>query len=77
MRFIECFGLTNMVTKIGDEHYGEKQDIDMLKISKFDLKYHYHKHGKVDRKLVRGKKIPDEFSKEYEIIKYFGKSETN
>ncbi len=66
-----------MVTKIGENYFGEKEDIEMLKTSQFDLKYHYKKHGKIDRKLVRGKNMAQEFSEEYEIIKYFSKNENN
>jgi len=49
----------------------------MIKLSKFDIKYTYHKHGQIERKLLKTKRMPEDFSKEYEIVKYFGKSLTS
>lgn len=48
-RYIESFGLCNMVTKIGDEYYGPLEDIEMLKKSNFELHYDFEGRESIKR----------------------------
>ena len=59
------------MTKVGDEYYGFKEDIEMLKTSGFELKYTLQNKGTLKRYLVPKSNYSDYFSSEYECLRYF------
>ncbi len=70
-KFVETYGLCNMVTKVGDEFFGDVQDVQMLKQSCFDLHYKFEDKGDIKRSFVSKKKTLDCFSQEYQTIRFF------
>lgn len=70
-KYIECFGLCNLVTKVGEDYFGNTEDIDMLKESGFDLKYKLQEKANIKRTLTHIKNPENIFSEEYESLRYF------
>lgn len=70
-RYVECLGLNNLVTKMGSEHFGSSEEVEMLKQSHFDLEYKFQEKGEIMRKLVMSEKKASSFSQSYETLRLF------
>lgn len=70
-KYVEGYGLCNIVTKMGEEYYGPQIDIEMLRNSAFDISYKIKDKGNIDRYLSPLKDAPDCFSSEYKVLRYF------
>jgi cation-transporting ATPase 13A2 len=66
-RFSEAFGLCNFATKVGEEIYGGCAEVEMLKNSAFELRYHLIEKGKTDRFFVPKAEFKDLFAGEYRV----------
>lgn len=66
-RFSEAFGLCNFATKVGEETYGGCAEVEMLKNSAFELRYHLIEKGQTDRFFVPKTEFKDLFAAEYRV----------
>jgi cation-transporting ATPase 13A2 len=76
-KYVECFGLCNLVTKVGEDYFGDIEDINMLKESGFDLHYKLQEKGNIKRTLSPLDNQDNIFSEEYESLRYFEYQKNN
>ena len=56
---------------MGQEYFGSIEDVEMLKQSHFDLQYKYEDKGAIKRLLTFNEKKSAQFSKSYEVLRFF------
>ena len=69
-KYIECFGMCNIVTKLNEEYFGSSIEIEMLKNSVFDLNYKIGENGKIERVFEKNSDAPSNFSDQYKVLRY-------